>query len=1385
MKRYVSLLLTTILCLNIAFASAISVNAIEYDLFDGYGSEKHPFLIKTADDVVNLSNAVNAGETYSGCYFVLTNDIDMSEETFRPIGEGANSFAGTFDGNLKTVSNVTVSGIGAGGYLGFFGTVTGTVKNLKISGITVSFANSSSSTRVSGVGGMAGNVSGTVSRSGVNGVSITNTVTSISEFAPGGFIGVASAGATVSDCYSINFTWNGSSNAVLGGFIGSVSNNSGTVTVKNCYAAGNFTRKRTPKALFAMGKVERNANLTRSNNYVSHGVSANMYSSGLTNIDIPATAVSASTMKNSSAALGAEFVADSNTTNGEYPKIGADATSISKIKMAIESAKPENLATTNNNLEIISDISLPEYALYGCKVSWSSLTPSVVSGSGVISDLSEAAYGKLVATFSLNGNSLSNTYSFKVGTSDLAKIRADINSVYIPDPVEDDFGLSTVGSLYGSNISWTSSNSAITIDENMARVTRPTNASGDSSVTLTATGTFNGSEYTKTFPLTVSAYTSDSSAVSAAKTNLTFDVMSSEAIDAVTQNLYLPETFGEGVSVTWAASPNYIANDGVIVRSTTNQNVTLTATLRKGSSTDTKTFNITLKAISNNLAKLQTIANALTFEKLSTEQIDKVTGNLTLPTSIDGGATVSWASSNTSVITTGGVVSRPAFCSGNEIVRLTATVALGGATLDKVFYVTVLEQEGNAFYLNENFESFSIGTLPTNNNFKLYGNTMGAEIRANPSNGSQKSLYLYKTSSMGDTDNGYTFRIPTSVSKGTIIFESNIYLNSMPEKNFRICAYTNIGTEITVDFLRTNSGADVYCGESSTSILSGRWYLFRLEIDTQNKGYYAYIDGVKINNSPATFAYADTNNSERLLIYYLCDFFWTHPTSDTHSVYMDNIKIFQSTSYGELLSNLVDKAELSMFKMQNIGNVTEDLRIPDGIEFESGDDEVISNKGKLLQEGVEAPFYLTSRLGSDPYDTSYTKEYNITAGLNLDGEGTEESPYIIETVAQLCKFKDEVNGGNSYSGVYFSLSNNLDLSEVSWTSIGDGTNSFNGFFDGGGHKITNVSVTSIGNGIATGLFGNVSGTIRNLGVEDIEINIDNTSGATRVTYAGGLVGNLKTGGVIDRCYVKDFSITNTSNANKISYSGGLVGQVTSSENPSISNSYVLNFTYDTAVSDEDSYVSGLIGRISSSSTRSIYIINSYVAGTFTSNNLYKYPTGPVSSVAYANSNSVYAAHGVDIVKSAENLWDLAETRGNHVNCGYISATEIRAASLLGDAFQADVDMLNGGFPMLLWENTDTKNYMFICTGIVEEDGAVTGVNIEKLDDTSVDTQFVVAIFSEEMLEKVLLLRYKNDFEKGANAIEIVRNRVVQENETVKVFVWERETMLPLMFAFEK
>ena len=63
----------------------------------------------------------------------------------------------------------------------------------------------------------------------------------------------------------------------------------------------------------------------------------------------------------------------------------------------------------------------------------------------------------------------------------------------------------------------------------------------------------------------------------------------------------------------------------------------------------------------------------------------EVTGNLTLVTTIED-ATVSWASSNTAIITAAGVVTRP---ETNTFVTLTATITLKGETITQTFRVLV------------------------------------------------------------------------------------------------------------------------------------------------------------------------------------------------------------------------------------------------------------------------------------------------------------------------------------------------------------------------------------------------------------------------------------------------------------------------------------------------------------------------------------------------------------------------------------------------------------------------------------------------------------------------------------------------------------------------
>ncbi|WP_426451764.1 immunoglobulin-like domain-containing protein [Paenibacillus sp. S-38] len=69
-----------------------------------------------------------------------------------------------------------------------------------------------------------------------------------------------------------------------------------------------------------------------------------------------------------------------------------------------------------------------------------------------------------------------------------------------------------------------------------------------------------------------------------------------------------------------------------------------------------------------------------------------VQSNVTLPQAGDNGSTVTWSSSDPSVISEQGTVQRPAVGQGNATVDLTATITRGNVTDTRIFTLTVLEQ---------------------------------------------------------------------------------------------------------------------------------------------------------------------------------------------------------------------------------------------------------------------------------------------------------------------------------------------------------------------------------------------------------------------------------------------------------------------------------------------------------------------------------------------------------------------------------------------------------------------------------------------------------------------------------------------------------------------
>jgi glycosidase len=102
-------------------------------------------------------------------------------------------------------------------------------------------------------------------------------------------------------------------------------------------------------------------------------------------------------------------------------------------------------------------------------------------------------------------------------------------------------------------------------------------------------------------------------------------------------------------------------------------------------------------------------------DSLIVSGLDRVTGNLNLPTAGRNGTTVTWTSSNPSVISNTGQVTRPEEGQSNAVVTLTATVRLNEASAQRTFEALVLAFEPSNSFTDwpTLYEASSINDLVT------------------------------------------------------------------------------------------------------------------------------------------------------------------------------------------------------------------------------------------------------------------------------------------------------------------------------------------------------------------------------------------------------------------------------------------------------------------------------------------------------------------------------------------------------------------------------------------------------------------------------------------------------------------------------------------------
>ena len=138
--------------------------------------------------------------------------------------------------------------------------------------------------------------------------------------------------------------------------------------------------------------------------------------------------------------------------------------------------------------------------------------------------------------------------------------------------------------------------------------------------------------------------------------------------------------------------------------------------------------------------------------------------------------------------------------------------------------------------------------------------------------------------------------------------------------------------------------------------------------------------------------------------------------------------------------------------------------------------------------------------------------------------------YTVYNANGLMNVAELVNGGKT--DINITLTADIDLTGKDWTPIGtDYDNSYTGTFDGGGHTITGLTVTT--NDEYAGLFGylgnfnNGAATVKNVVMDGIQITCNH-----RLGYAGGVAGF--SWGTIENCSVSG-SISGTVSV------GGVVG----------------------------------------------------------------------------------------------------------------------------------------------------------------------------------------------------------------------------------------------------
>ena len=188
-------------------------------------TEDRPILINSCAQLAYLAKQVNDGYSYENTYFKLTDDLNLADKKWTPIGEMSGCFSGHFDGNNHEIFGLKVDG--SPYYAGLFGRISGgSVKNVNIRSGSVRTDNDAHD---SAAGGIAGHI--------YYGGRIENSTASVNVSGKsnvGGVVGYIIDGSIL-NCHFLSGEIDGGES--VGGIVGNVGyDNANKSTVSGCSA---------------------------------------------------------------------------------------------------------------------------------------------------------------------------------------------------------------------------------------------------------------------------------------------------------------------------------------------------------------------------------------------------------------------------------------------------------------------------------------------------------------------------------------------------------------------------------------------------------------------------------------------------------------------------------------------------------------------------------------------------------------------------------------------------------------------------------------------------------------------------------------------------------------------------------------------------------------------------------------------------------------------------------------------------------------------------------------------------------------------------------------------------------------------------------------------